>query len=173
MVWTPKFQAVQEEALIDNIIRVVQRDFKDALDTFYPTEAALPESDSRFLRDFQEHALGQIEGMVYPCFAIKPNRNASTESDGGDRLNEVHRIDIYAGVTDDSPATVTTRIMRYVCTLDAVLRSARKSDYFRNMSTQIFGFVLEMEHIYGPIGKTESSLFRGAQLDLTITVNER
>lgn len=173
MVWTPKFQAVQEEGLIDNILRIVERDFKEALDTFYPIESVLPETDSRFLRDFQERSLGQIVKNVFPCLAIGPNRNASTESDGSDRLTEAHRIDLYVGVTDDSPANVTTRIMRYIGTLDAVLRSARKADYFRNMSTQVFGLVLEMEHVYGPIGISESSLFRGARLELTITVNER
>lgn len=173
MVWSSKFQAVQEEALIANILTIVQRDFKEALDVFYLTEAALPESDPRFLRDFQERSLGQIVNQVFPCFAIAPNRNASTEADAGDRLVEVHRIDTYVGVTDDTPANVTQRIMRYMGTLDAVLRSARKADYFRNMSTQVFGLVLEMEHEYGPIGKSKSSLFRGAQLQLTITVNER
>lgn len=173
MSWNPKYQAVQEEALVDNIVTVIQRDFKNALDTYYTIEAALPETDPRFLRDFQEHALGQILKNVFPCMAIAPVRNASTEADAADRLIEVHRIDIYVGVTDDSPATVTTRIMRYMGTLDAVLRSARKSDYFRNMSVQVFGLVLEMEHVYGPIGTETSQFFRGARMELTITVNER
>lgn len=171
MPWTPKFEAIQEEALVDNVLTIVREDFKAALDYFYPIEAALPDTNPRYLRDFQEHALGQIVQNVFPCFAISPNRNASTPSDAADRLIEGVRIDTYVGVTDDSPATVTTRIMRYIGTLDAVLRSARKSRYFVNMATP-FGFVLEMEHVYGPIGTRESSLFRGAQLQLTITVNE-
>lgn len=173
MVWTPKFYAVQEEALVDNVLTIIQRDFKAALDVFYTIEAALDPSDPEYLRDFQEHALGQIVRNVFPCVAIGPNRNASTESDGGDRLSEAVRLDIYVGVTDDTPAHVTRRIMRYMGTLDAVLRSARKSDYFRNMSTQVFGLVLEMEHIYGPIGSEKSVLFRAGILQVTITVNER
>lgn len=173
MVWTPKFQAVQEEALVDNILTIVERDFKDALDVYYTIEAALPETDSRFLRDFQERTLGQIAKNVFPCLAIGPVRNASTEADAGDRLIEAHRIDVYVGVTDDSAANVTTRIMRYMGTLDAVLRSAPKRDYFRNMSVQVFGLVLEMEHIYGPLGVEKSIFFRGAVMQLTITVNER
>lgn len=171
MVWTPKFQAIQEEALVDNVLTIVRADFKEALDYFYPTEAVLPDSSPLFLRDFQEHALGQIVKNVFPCFAIGPNRNASSPSAAMDRLAEAVRLDLYVGVTDDSPATVTTRIMRYIGTLDAVLRSALKSRYFVNMSTP-FGFVLEMEHVYGPIGQKESSLFRGAQLQVEITINE-
>lgn len=170
-MWTPKFHAIQEEALVDNVLTIVQEDFKEALDYFYPTEAALTDSDPLFLRDFQEHALGQIVRNVFPCFAIGPNRNASSPSAAMDRLAEAVRLDLYLGVTDDSPATVTRRIMRYVGTLDAVLRSALKSRYFVNMSTP-FGFVLEMEHVYGPIGGEKPSLFRGAQLQVEITINE-
>lgn len=171
MVWAPKFFAIQEEALVDNVLTIVTEDFKNALDVLYPIQAALPETDPQFLRDFQQRALGQIVKEVFPCFAIGPNRNASTPSAAMDRLAEAVRLDLYVGVTDDSPATVTTRIMRYVGTLDAVLRSALKARYFVNMSTP-FGFVLEMEHVYGPIGSNDSSLFRGAQLQVEITVNE-
>lgn len=173
MVWTPKFQAVQEEALVANVLTIVTRDFKEALDYFYPIEAALPVTDPRYLKDFQERTLGQIVKNEFPCLAIGPNRNASTSAADEGRLIEAVRIDCYLGVVDDSPAHVTERIMRYVGTLDAVLRSAPKADYFVNMSVQTFGFVLEMEHVYGPIGTDKVALFRGAKLELTITVNER
>lgn len=171
MPWVPKYQAIQEEALVDNVLTIVTEDFKDALDYFYSIEAALPDTDPGYLKDFQERALGMIVRESFPCLAIGPNRNASTPSDAADRLTEAVRLDLYIGVTDDGPDTVTRRLMKYVGTADAVLRSARKSRYFVNMSTP-FGFVLEMEHIYGPIGSNESSLFRGAQLQVTITVNE-
>lgn len=173
MVWSPKFQAVQEEALVANILTIATRDFKEALDYFYPVEAALATDDPRYLPDFRERTLGQIVKNEFPCLAIGPNRNASTSAADEGRLIEAVRIDCYLGVVDDSPANVTQRIMRYVGTFDAVLRSARKSDYFVNMSVQTFGFVLEMEHVYGPIGADKIALFRGAQVQVTITVNER
>lgn len=173
MAWTPKFQAVQEEALVANILTIVTRDFKEALDYFYPIEAALAPDDPRYLPDFRERTLGQIVKNEFPCLAIAPNRNASTPDAGDARLIEAVRIDCYIGVVDDSPANVTQRIMRYVGTFDAVLRSARKADYFVNMSVQAFGLVLEMEHVYGPIGTDKVALFRGAIVQVTITVNER
>lgn len=175
MVWSPKYFAVQEEGLIDNVVTIVRRDFKAALDVLYPIEAVLPETDPRFLRDFQEHSLGQIQGNVFPALAIGPNRNASTEDADQAMLREAVRFDSWIGVTDDSPASVTTRIMRYVGTYDAVLRTAAaktKRDFFVNMSVQVFGLVLELEHVYGPIGKKESSLFRGAVIQGTILINE-
>lgn len=173
MPWVPKFQAVQEEALVANVLTIVTRDFKEALDYFYPIEKELDPGDPRYLHDFRERTLGQIVKNNFPCLAIGPNRNASTSAADEARLIESVRIDAYLGVVDDSPANVTQRIMRYVGTFDAVLRSARKADYFVNMSVQTFGFVLEMEHVYGPIGTDKVALFRGAQVQVAITVNER
>lgn len=173
MPWEPKFQAVQEEALVANILAIVTRDFKDALDYFYPIEAALDETDPRYLPDFRERTLGQIVKNEFPCLALGPNRNASTSAADEGRLIEAHRIDCFLGVLDDSPANVTQRIMRYVGTFDAVLRTAPKADYFVNMSVQTFGFVMDMEHVYGPIGTDKVALFRGAQVQVTIQVNER
>lgn len=175
MVWVPQYYAVQEEALVDNVLTIIERDFKQALDVFYPIEAVLPANDPRFLADFKERAVGQILRNEFPCLAIGPNRNASTEDAGQSHLIEAVRLDIYVGVIDDSPATVTTRIMRYMGTLDAVLRTAavkRKSDFFANMSVMVFGLTLEMEHIYGPIGSEKPTLFRGAVLQLTIQIRE-
>lgn len=173
MSWVPKFQAVQEEGLVDNALQIIIDDFKLALDVYYPIEAALSPDDPQYLEDFQERALGQIQRLVFPTLAIGPVRNASTEPDGGDRLKEAVRIDIYVGVTADTAANVTRKIMRYICTLDAVLRSARKSRWFINMSVQVFGLVLEMEHVYGPIRERESIYYRDALLEVTILVNER
>lgn len=173
MVWAPRYFAVQEEGVIDNALFVIKRDFKEALDVFYPTEAGLSSDDPQYLEDFQEHSLGQIQKIVFPCLAIGPNRNAATESDARDRLKQAVRFDIYAGVTGDSGANVTTKIMRYMGTLDAVLRSARKSDWKRNMSTIIFGIVLEAEHVYGSIREEKSVYFRDALMQVTLSFSEQ
>jgi hypothetical protein len=173
MVWTPKYFAVQEEGVIDNALFVIQRDFKDALDVFYPTQAALSPDDPQYLEDFNERTLGQIEKQDFPCLAIGPNRNAATESDARDRLKQAVRFDIYVGVTADTSANVTRRILRYMGTLDAVLRSARKSDWSRNMSTIMFGIVLEAEHVYGSIREGKSVYYRDALMQVTLLFNEQ
>ena len=175
MVWAPRYFAVQEEGVIDNALFIIQRDFKEALDVFYPMEAALSPDDPQYLEDFQEHELGQIQKLVFPCLAIGPNRNAATESDARDRLKQAVRFDLYLGVTGDSAATVTRKIMKYVGTLDAVLRSARKSDWSRNMSTIIFGVVLEVEHVYGSVrmDRDKSISYRDALMQVTLLFNEQ
>ena len=173
MVWTPKYFAVQEEGVIDNALFIIERDFKEALDVFYPIEAELDPDDPQYLEDFQERSLGQIQKLVFPCLAIGPNRNAASESDARDRLSQAVRFDLYVGVTADSMANVTKKIMRYMGTLDAVCRSARKSDWKRNMSSITFGIVLEAEHVYGSIREGKSVYYRDALMQVTLVFNEQ
>jgi hypothetical protein len=173
MAWQPRYFAVQEEGIIDNALFIITRDFKDALEYFYPIEAALNSDDPQYLEDFQEKSLGQIQKLVFPTLAIGPNRNAGTESDARDRLKQALRFDVYVGVTADCAANVTTKIMRYMGTLDAVLRSAQKSDWKRNMSAIIFGIVLELEHVYGSIRERESIYYRDALMQVTLIFNEQ
>jgi hypothetical protein len=173
VVWTPKYYAVQEEGVIDNALTIIQRDFKQALDVFYPTEAALSPDDPQYLEDFQERELGQIQKLVFPCLAIGPNRNPLTASDADDRLEEDVKFEIYIGVTADSAANVTRKIMKYTGTVDAVLRSAPKSDWKRNMSTIMFGIVLELEHVYGSIREGKSMFYRDSLMVARLSFNEQ
>lgn len=159
---------------MNNLLIIVQEDFKEALDEFNPIEAVLPTTDSRYLRDFQERTLGQISRMVFPSLAVGPDRVGSILSDGGDRLIQGIRFSSWIGVTDDGHETVTRRAMKYANAYEQVLRSARKSRWFVNMSTQVFGFVLdEIEHIYGPVGSEDSVYFRAVRINGTIQINER
>lgn len=164
MSWTPKYQAVFEEGLVDNLLTIITRDFQYALNYFYPTEN---------LEDFAERALGQELKNEFPLLAIVPVRNASSPSDDEARIIQALRVNLMVGVTDDGPDTVTRKIMRYMRCLDAVIRSANKRDFFANMSTQVFGLVVEAEHVYGPIGANASIYFRPATMEVTITINER
>lgn len=174
MVWAPAYEASQEEALVANVLTIITRDFKAALDHRYPIEAALGTDDPRYLPDFRERGLGQILGNDFPSLAIGPNRGTAGDGPNGECLRESVLIDIHIGVTDDSPSTVTERIMRYRATMDIVLRSAPIADYLVNMSTESFAFVLdEIDYFYGPIGGTRPANFRGALLQVQIKINER
>lgn len=172
----PKYFAVQEEGVIDNILYIVERDFKELLDIFNPIEAVLPVTDSRHLLDFQERTLGQFAGLAFPALEISPNSSASIQADGADRLEEAVRFSARIGVTDDGTQTVTRRAMKYAVAFEAVLRTAatkNKSDFFRNMSNQMFGLVLdEVEKFYGPVGTRESIYYRSVRIDAAIRFNE-
>lgn len=174
MPWTPLFEASQEEALVDNVMTIITRDFKLALDQRYPIEAVLPATDPLHLLDFQEREFGQIVGNNFPTLAVGPNRGTAGDGPNGECLRESVLIDIHIGVIDDTPTNVTRRIMRYRATMDMVLRSAPISDYFVNMSVEAFAFVLdEIDYFYGPIGQKQAANFRGALLQVPIKINER
>jgi hypothetical protein len=49
MAWTPKYHAVQEEGVINNALLVIERDYKEALDYFFPTQAALSPDDPQYM----------------------------------------------------------------------------------------------------------------------------
>lgn len=164
MVWTAKYEAVSEEALIDNILVLVETNFKTALDRYYPTDN---------LDDFRERSLGMVIGNEAPMLGISPVRNASTESDN--YLKEALRADLAVGVTDDGPQTVTRSIMRYMRVLEAVLRQGNKNDFFGILNTATtFGFSLDCEHVYRQDIRTNQSIyFRDATLQLSVMIHER
>lgn len=163
MPWTPKYAAATEETLVANVLAIITRDFKNALDYFYPA-AALP--------DFAEKVLGMAIGNEVPMLWIGPTRNAATPSDDGSHFIEAVKIEIYMAVTGESASVVTEKIMRYARTMVAVLHSANKSDFFANMNSP-FGLVVETESIYRPLRGNDSIYFRDSTVELTIQIRER
>lgn len=166
MAWAPnpnEPSAVFEGPVVDNTLAVIERDFKGALDYYYAAEN---------LPDFGERALGQILRNEFPCLAVTPRNNPTEEADDRSHIVEAARVDIYIGVTADTPNTVTRLIMKYVRVMDAVLRSARR-DFFTGMSNP-FEVVLSVDHTYGPVGGPQDSIyFRGAVVELTVSLRER
>lgn len=163
MAWTPQFSAIFEEQIIRNAKALIIRDFKLALDHYYPTDD---------LPDFKERSLGQVLGLQFPSLALGPRENAIEDADDSSHLVEAARVSLYIGVTDDSPENVTIKIMRYCRAMDAVLRTGRL-DFFTGMSNP-FGVILGVTHSYPPfIGSKDSVYFRSATLELSIQLCER
>jgi len=166
MAWAPNPQepaANFEGPIIENVLTLITRDFKEALDYYFAADA---------LEDFRERALGQILGNEFPCLAITPRDNPVEESADRSHLVEAARVNIYIGVAGDGPNTVTRKIMKYVKVMDAILRTGRR-DFFTGMSNP-FGIVLDVRHSYGPIGGPQENIyFRGALVELTVNLNER
>lgn len=163
MPWTPVYTAAVEEQLTENVLTIITRDFKLALDVFYPADGH---------PDFVEKVLGMYVGNEQPYMSIGPVRNAATPSEDGSHFIEGVKLEIYFGLTGDSATQVTERIMRYARTIVAVLHSANKSDYFVNMSSP-FGLVVETETIYRPLRGNDTIYFRDATVELTIQIRER
>lgn len=172
---TPKFQAVSEEALIDNTLAFIASNFKGMLDALYPVEAALSPDDLMYLSDFAERSLGQVLGNETPALGITPIRNASTLSDDGSYLTEALRMDLAVGVVSDGPQNVTRKIMRYMRALEATLRYGQINDFFATVGPQlVFGFSLDCEHVYPQrLWKGQSVYMRDATLQVIVNIHER
>ena len=169
MTWTPRFSARFEGPIVDNVLAIVTRDMKSALDYFYPSDE---------LPDFVERSLGTELGLEFPILVIGPRSNPVETVDDDSHLIEPQVIELKVGVIAESPDAAMRKIMKYVRALDAVLRSASKSDYCANMTNgnnQPFGFAVDVTHIYGPLGANDSrtTYFKPASLELSVQFRER
>lgn len=169
MPWAPKFSARFELPIIDNVLAIVTRDFKLALDHFYAGED---------LPDFAERSLGTEKGNEYPLLVIGPRSTFIKTVDDDSHLVEPQVIELKIGVIADSSDVAMRLIMKYVRAMDAVLRSANKNDYCANMTNgngAPFGFSIDVTHAYGPLGANDNrtTYFKPAVLELTVNFRER
>lgn len=164
MSWEPRpgTQGVFERGVVVNTLAIIERDMKQALDYYFPDDD---------YPDFAERVIGQIQKLEFPCLAIGPRDNPTTDAADLSHVVESPRVDIYIGIKGESAADVTLTLMSYVQVMDSVLRNA-KDDFFTGMSSP-FGLALEIDHSYGPVGEADASYFRGAVLQLTVNLRER
>lgn len=166
MSWEPKYQARFEGPLIDNILALVTRDMKFALDYFFPAEN---------LPDFVERSLGTEKGLEFPILVIGPRTNPIESSADRARLIEAPTVEIQIGVIAESADKAMQLIQKYVLALDHVLRAGSFADYTSGLSSQgTFGFQVNVSHEYGGLRTTpeRSSYFKSARLDASIQFNE-
>lgn len=166
MAWTPKpgFSGVMEDLIVPNVLAIVTRDFKQALDYHFAADD---------LPDFVERTLGQVERKEFPLVAIGPVGNPAVESEDSARFTQPLRIALYLGVVADTNNAVTILIMKYVKVMHAVLHRATIADYFGVEADRVFGFWLNVEHLYGAILSNNTRLFRSATMILTLNFESR
>lgn len=161
----PRFEEASESLLIDNILAIIKRDLKLALDYYYAAD---------LLPDLVERALGSFQSTDYPKLAIDPNRNEPDESADASWIEEGLRINIFLAVTAADAPAVTRKLMKYLRALKSILRTAPSSDYLTGFpSGSIFAPVLKLSYIYWPIAKDDTQYMRVVQVDLLIKFNER
>ena len=166
MPWTPKasFSGVMEDVVVPNVKAIIEDNFKLALDYYYP---------SPILPDFAEITLGQITRKEFPLLALGPIGNPAVESEDSARITNPVQIVLFLGVVADDAETVTTLIMKYVKVMHAVLLTATKADYFGDDNARVFGFSINVEHVYGAIRSNQTKLFRDATMLLTVNFDSR
>lgn len=152
-----------EDVVVPCVKTIIERDFAEAL-TYYGFDD---------LPDFQERTLGQVRRKEFPLVAIGPVGNPVLESQDSARHTQPLRIALYLGVVAPDNDAVTILIMKYVKVMHAVLHKATKADYFGVTDDQVFGFSMNVEHLYGAILNNQTQLFRSATMILTLNFDSR
>ena len=171
MPWVPSAAGVlMEEVVIDSIFAFVERDFKEALDYFYPDEN---------YPDFAERTLGRRRGNEFPLLVVNPRSNITEQDADDSRVFQPIRIENHLAVIADNSDTVTRLIMRYTKTFDAVLRAAAeysvaKRDYFQGIDpARIITPRIKIDHAYGPFGSNTTEFMRPSYVELTVSFEQR
>lgn len=166
MVWTPNPQepsAMFEGPLLQNCLTILERDFKEALDYYYPTEDLL---------DFQERSLGPPLRNIFPCLGVEPRTNDTEAADDNSHQLEAIKVQLNIAVTADGPDKVTDLIMKYVRVVHLVLQNARW-ELVTGMSNP-FGVVLvDFVHVYDWAREQNSIISRAAAVQMSVGLRER
>lgn len=162
-----RFAEIFEGYVIDNFMFIVNRDMKTRLDEFYMPGENLP--------DFVEKTLGKFTGLSNPAFVLDPFKGAAPE--GEEYVENEITLEALIRVVDPDPAVVTRKVVKYKRAFQSVVRSATRSDWFRNItSPQIMPYTISISWEYGTIGKNPNLAnvwVRDVKFEITFRFNER
>jgi hypothetical protein len=177
---TGRFSIAAEGLIVDNVLAIIKRDLKLALDALYTTEAGYLSTDPRYLKDLENRTFGDFMRLAFPALVADLVDGEDEESDDGSRDDETIRIELLLAVTDTDGANVTRRLAKYVRALRVILMSAPWTDYLAGIDpTKIMGpVIVKISRKYLPIGKgkdaTESlGYMRACELTLSLSFSER
>jgi len=158
-----RFQESAEAEIIDSILTVVHRDFKDALDYFYVADN---------LPAFAVMTLGDISVFNYPLLVVGPERMTSVEADSGEYLNQDLKVGAGVVVQDSSVALVKRKAMKYVRAFKAVLRTATTADLFP-ATNLMFDHIIDIDHQYLRHGTKETLYTQPVEFEITFRFGEK
>lgn len=247
MTWTAKYQETFESVVLDNILAIVKRDFKSAIDYYYPlTAAGTPRLDDSAARpigtttlhmdgftvkpadgdhftitgDTQVYkvesattlvgtdsdvtfapglkiAIPAVDGNEVVTFTGLPDLTrtlgdfanfrehmpslALEPGDGGGEAedhfeNLALKVNLYMAVEDEDPTDCLRKLMKYVRTLRAVLKSAPLSDLTTGISPNYtFGIIPDLSWQYFIMGKDaqRGTWARNVKVELSLKYSER
>lgn len=166
MAWTPDPQepsAMFEGPVLQNCLTILERDFKEALDYYYPTEDLL---------DFQERSLGPPLRNIFPCLGVEPITNDTEAADDNSHQLEAIRVRLNMCVQADGPARVSDLIMKYVRVVHLVLQNARW-ELVTGMSNPFGVILVDFAHVYFPTTEINSIISRAAAVQMSVGLRER
>jgi hypothetical protein len=170
MPFSPKYLEQFESVAIDNVLMVIQRDFKAALDAFYPSDN---------LADFAQRTVGNIFQLALPAFAVEPSTGGADESEQYEQ--SPLKLNLYLAVEDADPTNAVRAAVKYTRTARSVLKTCPLSDFTTGLSpNNVFGIIRELTWQYGqPAKKTNQDAISAngwivpVQLQLLLKYSER
>lgn len=145
MTYTPRFQEIFESVVLDNILAIVKRDMKSALDYFYASDNLL---------DFAQRTLGNFIRESLPAFAVEVDRGADNESADGSYVGPQLRLFLYVAVGDADPTETTRKLEKYMRAVRSILKTASTADYMAGITAPTIGaLVRDLSWQYGEISK--------------------
>jgi hypothetical protein len=104
-----------------------------------------------------------------PALAIEPNSGGGEEGDHFENLSL--KVNLYMAVEDADPTDCLRKLLKYVRTLRAVLKSAPISDYTSGISPNyVFGMIPELSWQYFIMGKDAESGTWGRNVKVELTL---
>jgi len=149
MAFVPRYQEAAEPVIVDNIMAVIDRDMKPALDYFDQQAHGGIVTDN--LPGFAVMTDGAISVFNYPILVLGVQRMGSVETDVIDEGNYLDQtLTVGAGlIVNDTQSLkkVKEKARKYVRAFKAVIRSAAISDLLPS-TARVLNHSIEINHVY-------------------------
>lgn len=160
---TAKFQEVGETEIFDNLMALIHRDMKLALDYFWAADN---------LPDFALMTDGEVDHFVYPLLVLGVERMTSAENDSGFYLDQDLRIGAGMVVQDTSSLkNVRKKARKYVRAFKAVLRSAPPHEFLPD-ANEVLDYTVDIDHRYLRHATKETAFIQPVELEIKIRFGE-
>lgn len=162
MPFAPIFEESTESELIPNVMAVVHRDFKDALDYWYAADN---------LPDFAVMTDDAVDEFAYPILSLANDGGSSNETSSGEWLDQELRFSAAIAVSGSTLKDVRSKIKKYRHALVAVIR--KNVLEILPDGDQFADYTLRFRWAYFRHGTEGTEFKQAVQLETTITFGEK
>lgn len=160
----PRFEEKGESEIIDNLLAVVHRDFKLALDYFFAAD---------LLPDFAVMTQEEDTLFTYPLLILGLERMESPEHVSGEYLVQDLVVGVGLVVKDSSIKAVKIKAPKYVRAFKAVVRAAEHTDLFPGNDADFLDHVVDINHRYFRHGKKGEEFTQPVEIELRFRFGEK
>ncbi len=164
MSWTPKFQSRFAKPLVDNLLKIAQRDTADAL---------LWANGGVALQSFLAYNNARRDITSLPVLIIFLLRAKPVQSDDDSYLKTDYSFACEFAIGGTNTQQLTRDLLIYTAAMDAVFRSATKADIYSGIASTIHSnsLIEVTDHIPGAQvpQASGSGFFQAMRLNLLIS----